>query len=1046
MSVFDDALEERKKKSIFEEAVKTPNVFEQAVKEKSNVFQEAVQEKPSWLQKAGQFLKNVGFQALTENPLLKPLRTPPPQKVSDIARNFSLEEFVDTSIKTAKEGAEAWVAKSKDRGVLSLEKHVANLLSTILPANLNEFAMNAAIGGMAGQEILPIMEGISKKLPDIIGKAAPQRVEALAKQFISKELDNIAKLTDISDITKNLEKRAVTVTKESKKIVNEAIDFVKNFDEALDSPPIEPIKINLFNKTPSLNTKAPRKVSVEKPLENIFASPDMSRVIKRPNRIQPLSEVTQEIPVQSRVLKNITDDKYARPSSINVKRLDLTEEGELFARNVAKSSGIKNPTFDQLKEIAKDAEVFKTAMTQQELEKFNASLLRTRQKLTNLANKQVLSKEFFDTLDAVSSRETFLGGGLGAQRIVAGDVADSAFLRINKKLRKIGIDVDALIREGKNVDWDNHKEVVKFYRKFVKPSVREIIDEMRYISMLSSPKTHIINFTTNLIQGMITRPATRLATAGIDVIKSMVKGTEREFLFKQVPAYYKGMFGSTKEAFKEAVNVLKGRTEIFRPDLTNIPTESKLTKPFYPVLRFLEASDKFWRTLITGAEQEALIKGGMEKGKALQEAAKTAEELIFRKALDAKNKTGQGKLLSNIDKFTGIIYKLRESHPTVRWFVPFLQTPMNILKQGIEYSPLGIMTLRQNTHKVEQLGKMFVGSAVMGLSGWAAAEDKVTWAMPKNQKDKEVFINTGRKPYSININGHDISLIKLGPLAYPFAMAAAIKWYAKDNPKAVTDSVIEKTSKAIAGIAEFFSDQSYVEGFGDLIDIVNGGDEKALNAFLSVVNLGKQLIPLAGLEGWIARIVDPIYRNPEKDFTIKSIKDSLAVGIPGLSKTVEPYETLEGEPSKRDYPLGEAISPFNIGKIKPEFEEHYQERLQAGREIALISEERKLYQEAFKELDQNDINRLMDFLNTQPPEMKKKVYGDIKKSIRKKGIPNKYWYDAVKSFPNSVGAKLFTQKLNKLSPKDKAGLWADAQKYGILTSDFLIEYGKSLKK
>ena len=72
------------------------------------------------------------------------------------------------------------------------------------------------------------------------------------------------------------------------------------------------------------------------------------------------------------------------------------------------------------------------------------------------------------------------------------------------------------------------------------------------------------------------------------------------------------------------------------------------------------------------------------------------------------NKTGQGLLLSKIDALTSAVYKLRDV-PGVKWFIPFVQTPMNILKQGIEYSPLGITTLVGNTKKWNSLEKWWLG-------------------------------------------------------------------------------------------------------------------------------------------------------------------------------------------------------------------------------------------------------------------------------------------------------------------------------------------------
>ena len=123
----------------------------------------------------------------------------------------------------------------------------------------------------------------------------------------------------------------------------------------------------------------------------------------------------------------------------------------------------------------------------------------------------------------------------------------------------------------------------------------------------------------------------------------------------------------------------------------------------------------------------------MPEAEAISRAAKTGEELVFRKALDISNKKGQGVLLSKIDALTNVAYKFREV-PGVKWFIPFVQTPMNILKQGIEYSPLGISTLPGAANKIEQFGKTLVGTTVFAGSGWLALKDLTTWATPINQK------------------------------------------------------------------------------------------------------------------------------------------------------------------------------------------------------------------------------------------------------------------------------------------------------------------------
>jgi len=101
---------------------------------------------------------------------------------------------------------------------------------------------------------------------------------------------------------------------------------------------------------------------------------------------------------------------------------------------------------------------------------------------------------------------------------------------------------------------------------------------------------------------------------------------------------------------------------------------------------------------------------------------------------------------------------------------------MNILKQGIEYSPLGITTLPGAANKTEQLAKSMVGSSVLLGASWLAMNGRTTWATPTSPKEKEAFYASGRQPYSIKIGDNWVSYSKLGPLAYPIAMASSFQW------------------------------------------------------------------------------------------------------------------------------------------------------------------------------------------------------------------------------------------------------------------------------
>ena len=133
-----------------------------------------------------------------------------------------------------------------------------------------------------------------------------------------------------------------------------------------------------------------------------------------------------------------------------------------------------------------------------------------------------------------------------------------------------------------------------------------------------------------------------------------------------------------------------------------------MPKKLTGITRLMEAQDRFFSTLISAGEYAKNIKNGIPEADAKSLADKVAEYSLFRQALDPKNETGQGAMLSAIDSFTETITKAAAKHRSISWFVPFIRTPMNIAKQQLEYSPLGLATLKGATNKKQQLSLIHI--------------------------------------------------------------------------------------------------------------------------------------------------------------------------------------------------------------------------------------------------------------------------------------------------------------------------------------------------
>ena len=629
-----------------------------------------------------------------------------------------------------------------------------------------------------------------------------------------------------------------------------------------------------------------------------------------------------------------TDDKYA--FNINKQRLDMNDQQKASLDDVVtnlkpeleKIKG-KPLSFEEVQVEAKKADLLDKTIGRDQTKNFEGSLLATRERMTTLNNEidrmvqtgdttnaERLTKELFEKISIVSSVAADAGRKLGSFRIKAKDrpFREQLIIDMQKTKKFTDAEYDKLIKESAKVNFNDPKQVEAFYKQFITPSIGKILEEYRYFNLLSSPKTHIVNTFSNAIQAGITKPVTKLVTGIVDPIASALTGKARENYISEVPAYYRGMFGAIPEAFSKVQKIFKGEA-----DMTNLDFKELGRRPvkYNIVTKSMESMDVFFRSLIEGGEKEALgVKntnmGGVFSADDINQLARQAGDYgVFRQGLHTR---GQGVVLDWIDKGTEAVLGLRRV-PGVSWFIPFVQTPMNILKQGVEYSPLGFSTMIKADNKTEQFSKAIIGSMVFTGAGALAMQDRLTWQAPTDLEQKKNFYASGMQPYSVKVGDKWVSYSKIGPLAYPLAMAAAIKYRFKDDPNAAANDDFEKLSNSLMGVVGFFGDQSYMQGIGNIVGLTEGKEGYNLTKIISSVPA--QYVPAASFQRWVNSIIDPIYRKPET--FVDNMKNNLIAQTGGLDY----YENPLGEPSKRQFPIENAFNPMNTTQENPEFKEMY---------------------------------------------------------------------------------------------------------------------------
>lgn len=582
-------------------------------------------------------------------------------------------------------------------------------------------------------------------------------------------------------------------------------------------------------------------------------------------------------------------------------------------------------TFDEVTEEAAKSDLLRKSIGREGTANFEAQLTATRNRMVELNNQidklqkggdiknaERLTKELIQHIRTVSGAAADAGRKLGSFRITAEarPFREQLLSEIIKNQKYSDEQADILVKSAAGVDFNDPAQVTKFFKEVVKPSVGQMLEEYRYINLLSSPRTHITNIFSNAIQAGVLNPATKLTTGIVDPVARALTGKARENYIGEVPMYYRGMFSSFPEAYSGLREVFQGKRALTNLDfktLQRMPSKANL------ITKSLEGFDVFFRTLIEGGEKQALDykfgKMGKEVGQETIDniASQRGQYFTFRQGFDTP---GQGAVLDWFDKGTQAVMQLRRV-PGVSWFVPFIQTPMNIVKQGYEYSPAGFSTMIKADNKTEQFSKALLGSAVFTGAGYLALNDRLTYAAPRDPEQKKLFYASGKQPYSVKIGDKWVSFSKIGPLAYPLALAGAVKYAFEDNPSAVTDDTFEKVTKSLTGAMGFFSDQSYMQGIGDMIKGLEG--QEGFNLSKIAGNVATQYVPLSSLQRWVNNIIDPIYRKP------KTLVENIKSSVVGQTGDMGYYEDPLGEPSKRQFPLQNAFSPVGVTQENPQW-------------------------------------------------------------------------------------------------------------------------------
>lgn len=301
------------------------------------------------------------------------------------------------------------------------------------------------------------------------------------------------------------------------------------------------------------------------------------------------------------------------------------------------------------------------------------------------------------------------------------------------------------------------------------------------------------------------------------------------------------------------------------------------------------------------------------------------DDLVLDAIEAARYQTFQGSLQS---KMANNLARMTNESPLFKLAVPFIRTPLNIVKQGIvERTPLALLrksvrddilagTREGNTAAI----RIALGTALIGTVWNWADEGRITGARAGFGRNRNTGDIENIPPYSIKIGERWYQYNRLDPWGTPLGLVADLRAaYAARNERntnALTsddEELSEGFGNALAILSKNLLDKTFFKGISDLTSAIDEGrsDGGAIGRYLQ--NLGSNLVPFSSFVRNVAKSHDEYAREA---FTFS---DKLIAQTPGLSKELPPRRDILGRPIPNAERLGPSwLSPFLVGQDDPD--------------------------------------------------------------------------------------------------------------------------------
>jgi hypothetical protein len=265
---------------------------------------------------------------------------------------------------------------------------------------------------------------------------------------------------------------------------------------------------------------------------------------------------------------------------------------------------------------------------------------------------------------------------------------------------------------------------------------------------------------------------------------------------------------------------------------------------------------------------------------------------------------GQGPITSRV---SARIQAIAGEAPVIRFMLPFIRTPTNLLNFALQRLPITNLqhtgellsllrkeaTMADRNRRAVLAGRLAFGMGVTATAVAAATSGTLTGGGPTDRNRRELWEQTGWRPYSIKVGDKYISYRRFDPFASLFGLVAdAVEMYqdaVRADDKLDLDEFLLLT---VYSMSRNITNKTYLTGVTNFANAVS--DPEQYGSML-INSLAGGMVPFSGMVSNSINLFtdDPVQRE------VRGLIDAMKSRIPVMEQSVAPRRNMFGEEIKK---------------------------------------------------------------------------------------------------------------------------------------------------